>query len=387
MPNAGTNRYGQKFSFLGLARVKSGQTGKSGGRAQAVWCSEEEVLVEKQVSVHAVFKTLSDHHLPISVEAKLRADVEETLTQSSSARMAMRKVKRGEESRLAIMMQEVQHQWEFEQVIMLCMALPPPTTVRALFERAGGRVFKARKKLISAKLREVAKNYEFKIKKAAKTNSPWLNRIVQSDIRKPDLFEDFTNGDFARVLQDNIWKMADLDPASVLDYLRKLNEIYEVESVLRELNCPFTTEEIAYSRGKLGHAKVYADFEAKVAHLMDERALEKVCDWYFNVGKDYKVVNLYTIPTNKPHAESTVPKILLKERRAIGIQPLFDAWKAATEAIRLQTVFGGNAPRNMHGNLPGRQNHGMLKYLARSGSSDQDGQTFVRHSRGYCEML
>ena len=247
-------------------------------------------------------------------------------------------------------------------------AKPMPYTKRRTKRNVSGSDTKQQKKvrieLVRNMMRKTVARKEREIFNACVQNAPLLKSALFN--RRQDQIPECAkpNEMYAQAMQQLSFCKKEIDPDQ---YFNGSTVFCNVpEEVKSALFGPFSWVELIEARKLLGHTKTYADLESKIAHVMCDVPMKIMADKFTEWTKlesftewEMMYSKLIGIPTNKPHTETQIHRILQKMRRPIGILPLFRAWFYCAQAIRMKKLIMATAPSNMHGSIPEREGHEM----------------------------
>ena len=337
----------------------------SGGRAQAIWTTKPELVEE--IDVLTMYDDLSNHHRPVvfSIPWTSSENPHKPLNLFNEMRFVSPKYPLADEMNKASTFEDLM------EIIDACTtkkAKPMPYSKRRkkrnISESGTKQEKKERIEQVRNMMRRTVARKEREIFNACVQNTPLLKSALFN--KRQDTIPECVkpNGLYAQAMKQLSFCKKDIEPDPYFDGTTVFSHV--PEEVKSALFGPYSWLELIEARKLLGHTKTYADLEAKVAHVMCDVPLkimaakftkwaqiESITEWEMMYSK------LIGIPTNKPHTETEIHRILQKMRRPIGILPLFRAWFYCAQAIRMKRLVKATAPSNMHGSIPEREGHEM----------------------------
>jgi len=342
-----------------------------GGRAQGIWTNKPESVTD--VDVLTLFDDLSNHHRPVVFNIPWQRS--ERPSKQLDLYSEMRKMR--PKWNLGDKMNKVT---TFEELMATVHegTMLSPTHSTYIKRRKKKDVTKTMTKQeknrrcekIRAAMSKTLCRKEREMFDACLKNSPHLKTAIFR--KEPDVIpgteEGHPNQLYAEAMKTLSFCKKNIEPR---EYFAVSTVFGNVPDEIKDaLQAVYTWEELIEARKMLGHTKTYADFDASIAHVMCDiplkimamkftewAQLESCAEWELMYSK------LIGIPTNKPHKETEILRMLQKMRRPIGILPLFRAWFYCAQAIRMRKLLVATAPKNMHGSIPGREGHEMCLRL------------------------
>jgi len=315
-----------------------------GGRAQAIWTNVPDTV--QDVEVLTMYDDLSNHHRPVVFTVPLFTSAAQR--KDLHVFTEMKKVRPR-----SFLAKEMNRATSWEHLLEIIdegtVSLPKNTPYRAREKK--GKINEQQTKAQKKKKRDAMRDKMYKtvarkereLFDACTKNGPLLKTALfrkdqpyLPDCEKP-------NETFAKALKTLSFCKK---PVDTEEYFKGPTSLATLHTDIKAaLYGEYTWEELIKSRPLLGHTKTYADYEARVAHIMCDVPLKIVAkkfeEWSrIELQDEWEMMysKLIGIPTNKPHSETEIMKMMQKMRRPIGILPLFRAWFYCTLAIRMKKL-------------------------------------------------